>query len=107
MVLKPEQLHFQPLKLSGVHYQVAAGNAESEFCIHTHMYMYISIHTYRSYGDSNNRQQPLSMFYELGHNIKNSWSSHCDAAEMNPTRNQEVASSIPGFAQQVKDLARP
>ena len=34
-------------------------------------------------------------------------SSHCGAAEMNPTRNHGVAGSIPGLAQQVKDLALP
>ena len=32
-------------------------------------------------------------------------SSHCGAAEMNLTRKHEVASSIPGLAQRVKDLA--
>ena len=32
-------------------------------------------------------------------------SSHCGAAEMNPTRNHKVVGSIPGLAQWVKDLA--
>ena len=32
-------------------------------------------------------------------------SSHSGAVEMNPTRNPEVAVSIPGLAQWVKDLA--
>ena len=32
------------------------------------------------------------------------WSSHRGAAETNPTRNHEVASSIPGLAPWVKDL---
>ena len=31
-------------------------------------------------------------------------SSHCGAVEINPTRNHEVAGSIPGLAQWVKDL---
>ena len=31
-------------------------------------------------------------------------SSHCDATEMNLTRNREVADWIPGLAQRVKDL---
>ena len=33
------------------------------------------------------------------------WSSHCGAAEMNPTSNHEIAGLIPGFTQWVKDLA--
>ena len=34
-------------------------------------------------------------------------SSHLGAAEMNPTRNHEVAGSIPGLGQRVKDLVLP
>ena len=37
----------------------------------------------------------------------NTGSSHCGAAETNPTRNHEVAGSIPGLAQQVMVLALP
>ena len=33
------------------------------------------------------------------------WSSHRGAGETKPTRNHEVAGLIPGFAQQVKNLA--
>ena len=34
-------------------------------------------------------------------------SSHCGAVETNLTRNREVAGSIPGLAQWVKDLTLP
>ena len=33
--------------------------------------------------------------------------SRCDAVEMNPTRNHEVAGSTPGLTQWVKDLTLP
>ena len=34
-------------------------------------------------------------------------SSHCGAAEMNPTRNHEVFGSIPGLSQWLKDPVLP
>ena len=37
----------------------------------------------------------------------NYMSSHCGAVETNPTRNCEVADSIPGLTQWVKDVALP
>ena len=35
------------------------------------------------------------------------WNSRCGSAEMYPTRNHEVAGSILGLVQLVKDLALP
>ena len=42
---------------------------------------------------------------DFNKNIWKQWSSRRGAAETNPTRNHEVAGSIPGLAQWVKDLA--
>ena len=39
--------------------------------------------------------------------IKICGSSRCGSVEMNPTRNHEVAGSVPALAQGVKDLALP
>ena len=41
----------------------------------------------------------------ISESIKKEWSSPCGTAETNPTRNQEVAGSIPGLAQWVEDSA--
>ena len=48
--------------------------------------------------------------FTLIRSIKNRfrlWSSRLGTVEMNPTRNNEVAGSIPGLAQWVKDPALP
>ena len=36
---------------------------------------------------------------------EDTWSSHCGTVEMSPTRNHEVAGSIPALIQWVKGLA--
>ena len=49
----------------------------------------------------------IPVIYFICNEKKNFGSSHCGAAETNPTRNHEVAGSIPGLAQWIKDLALP
>ena len=50
----------------------------------------------------------LCFFFKVKHVLKiNHRSSHRGTAGMNPTRNDEVSGSIPGFTQWVKDLALP
>ena len=51
------------------------------------------------------------LWHSLGNSVQllkcDWWSSHHGAVEMNPTRKHEVAGSIPGLHQWVKDLALP
>ena len=53
---------------------------------------------------SKSPRTPRFKFYSFKTSFR---SSHCDAAETNLTRNHEIAGSIPGLAQWVKDLALP
>ena len=48
-------------------------------------------------GKGKEREQGRGLRVNLG------WSSHRGTVEMNPTRNHEVAGSIPGLTQWVKD----
>ena len=47
----------------------------------------------------------LSQLYDVTIKNKNTGSSHCGTVEMNLTSDHEVAGSIPGLAQWIKDLA--
>ena len=49
----------------------------------------------------------LDMKFLQKSKVKYSRSSHCGAAETNPTGNHEVVGSTPALAQWVKDLALP
>ena len=53
------------------------------------------------------KQDSITLVYEKPTLKKKLQSSHRGAVEMNPTRNHEVASSIPGLTQWVKDPALP
>ena len=50
---------------------------------------------------------PQEMHPAFEFQISDYRSSHCGAVEMNPTRNHEMADSIPDLVQCVKDLALP